>query len=63
MVEIMPFMGELNTYKISNGLFEAKNEKQKLESLLYRLEGVFKETINLKSFVSQLADLYVFSSP
>jgi len=42
--------------KISNGLFEAKNEKQKLESLLYRLEGVFKETINLKSFVSQLAD-------
>jgi len=42
--------------KISDGLFEAKNEKQKLESLLYRLEGVFKETINLKSFVSQLAD-------
>ncbi len=42
--------------KISNGLFEAKNEKQKLESLLFRLEEVLKETNNVKKFRDQLSN-------
>lgn len=36
--------------KISNGLFEAKNEKQKLESLLYKLNRIVNEANNLKKY-------------
>lgn len=42
--------------RISNELFEAKNEKQKLESLLFRLNRIVNETDNLKTIAAILAE-------
>lgn len=42
--------------RISNGLFEAKIEKQKLESLLYRLNGIIDKANNLKNVGTLLAE-------
>ena len=42
--------------RISNGLFEAKIEKQELESLLYRLNGIINEMTVLNNVRKLLAD-------
>jgi len=42
--------------KISNRLFEAKNEKTKLESLLYGLEEILKETNKVNIFRNLLSN-------